>query len=135
MEIEYKKEGTKEFKKFKEIQDAILDRDPEVRKKAISIYNKVMKSEYDSIIDNIKTEIDRIETVYRKAEKKAIRDSMKSEAIGGKKIENKSIMDKGTEMELSSLKVKLRHYTDLKDIEINSKIKKVKLDFYEEDYF
>lgn len=135
MEIEYKKEGSKEFKKFKEIQDAILDRDPEVRKKAISIYNKVMKSEYDSIIDNIKTEIDRIETVYRKAEKKAMRDSMKSEAMGGQKIENKSIMDKGTEMELSSLKVKLRHYTDLKDIEINSKIKKVKLDFYEEDYF
>jgi hypothetical protein len=113
----------------------MLDKDPEVRKKAISIYNKIMKSQYDSIIDNIKTEIDRIETVYRKAEKKAIRDSMKLEAKGIKKIENKPIMDKATEMELSSLRVKLRHYTDLKDIEINSKIKKIKLDFYEEDYF
>ncbi|GIW22418.1 MAG: hypothetical protein KatS3mg068_1425 [Candidatus Sericytochromatia bacterium] len=134
MEIEYKKEGTKEYKKFKELQDAMLDKDPEIRKKAIAIYNKIMKSQYDDIIDKIKSEIDRIEGVYRKAEKKALRDAMKAEALG-KKIESKVLMDKATELELSSLKVKLRHYTDLKDIEINSKIKKLKLDFYEEDYF
>jgi hypothetical protein len=134
MEIEYKKEGTKEYKKFKEIQDAMLDKDPEIRKKAVAIYNKIMKSQYDSIIDNLKSEIDKIESVYRKAEKKVLRDAMKSNVCVDN-LKNKPLMDKATEMQLSSLKVKLRHYTDLKDIEINSKIKKVKIDFYEEDYF
>jgi len=134
MEIEYKKEGTKEYKKFKEIQDAMLDKDPEIRKKAVAIYNKIMKSQYDSIIDNLKSEIDKIESVYRKAEKKVLRDAMKSNVCVDN-LKNKPLMDKATEMQLSSLKVKLRHYTDLKDIEINSKIRKVKIDFYEEDYF
>lgn len=129
MTTNYKTPGTKEFKKMNSLKELMIDMDPDVRKKALLIYNKITKTEYDKLIEELEDEIEKIEKVFRQMDKRKLKEARITEETGEEfdisKFPEKE--DKNVLQQLSSLKFKLKYNTELKDIEINSRLNKTKL--------
>lgn len=128
MAANYKTPGTKEFKKMNYLKELMMDVDPITRKQALIIYNKITKTEYDNIIQELEAEIEKREKVFRQIERRKLIEASKEEA--GQEVDRKKFPqkeDKNADQELAGLNFKLKYYSELKDFEINSKLNKTKI--------
>lgn len=124
---EYKTPGTKEFKKISYLKELMMDIDPVVRKKALLLYNQIMKTENDGIIEELEKYLEQKEKVIRQAERRQLKEERIAEEKGLKPEKKPPIIDRDMEQELSTLRFKLKYYSELKDIEVDLRLKKIKI--------
>jgi len=116
--VNFKTPGTKEFKKIKYLKEVMSEEDPVIRKKAVLLYSSLMKTDYDSLIQSLEKELEQSE--------KALKPKRDMEEI------TKENMKPGDQLiinEINRIKFKLKYYTELQEMQIDSNLKKAKIKF------
>jgi hypothetical protein len=129
MAVNYKTPGTKEYKKINYLKSLMIDPDPNTRKQALLLYNKITTTEYDKLIQYLEEQLEKIEKVLRQVEKRKLKEAILSEE-SGEEVDRKKFPDKedkNVSQELSGIRFKLKYYTELKEYEIDTRIGKTKI--------
>jgi hypothetical protein len=129
MAVNYKTPGTKEYKKINYLKSLMIDPDPNTRKQALLLYNKITTTEYDKLIQDLEEQLEKIEKVLRQVEKRKLKEAILSEE-SGEEVDRKKFPDKedkNVSQELSGIRFKLKYYTELKEYEIDTRIGKTKI--------
>jgi DNA gyrase/topoisomerase IV subunit A len=129
MAVNYKTPGTKEYKKINYLKSLMIDPDPNTRKQALLLYNKITTTEYDKLIQDLEEQLEKIEKVLRQVEKRKLKEAILSEE-SGEEVDRQKFPDKedkNVSQELSGIRFKLKYYTELKEYEIDTRIGKTKI--------
>ena len=143
MTANYKTLGTKEYKKIVYLKQLMMEEDISTRRQAMILYNSLFNSEYDKEIEELKKELEKREKSIRLSEKKRHRDNSlnaikkvfdgmdnpeeEQEYYSEIKEEKIDPSDKYLLQEMSSIKFKIKYYNELKDIEMDKKLLKLKI--------
>ncbi len=140
MAANYKTPGTKEYKKITYLKQLMMEDDIATRRQAMLLYNNLKQSEYDKTIEELEKELEKREKLIRLSDKKNLRDkSVKAIKKAFSDEENqeeetqqpdepqRDSSDKYLLQEISGIKFKIKYYNELKDIEIDKKLLKIKI--------
>jgi hypothetical protein len=141
MTANYKTSGTKEFKKISYLKQLMMEDDISTRRQAMTLYNNLIQSEYDKTLEELEKELEKREKLIRLSEKKKLRDKSvkaikkafndeeeeESEEVKEPDEPELDSSDKYLLQEISGIKFKIKYYNELKDIEIDKKLLKIKI--------